>query len=202
MQYICSYCSTQFYYHRSAKHCSVSCAVLGRIKRQNDSITTENGICLLPLRLNKFAQFDSEDLELVRQSLWRLQVTKYPEKFYVVSGAHPRIILLHRVLTEAPKNKYIDHANGDGLDNSRKNIRVCTPSQNGMNREGYGSSSFKGVYKSNGGKDRWKASIQHKNKQYHLGCFGSKEAAALAYDERAKELFGKFALLNFPVSQT
>jgi len=35
-------------------------------------------------------------------------------------------------------------------------------------------------------------------RQFYLGVFGSQVLAAKAYDERAAELFGDFAYLNFP----
>lgn len=44
----------------------------------------------------------------------------------------------------------------------------------------------------------WTASIRV-NKQYHyLGEFGTAEEAARAYDQKATELLGQYATLNFP----
>jgi hypothetical protein len=50
----------------------------------------------------------------------------------------------------------------------------------------------------------WTAQICHNGKRNHIGCFrgeGATEAAARAYDERAKELMGTKAVLNFPAAQ-
>ena len=47
-------------------------------------------------------------------------------------------------------------------------------------------------------KKPWRATISHQNKQYHLGSFDSEEEAAKAYDEKAIELYGDNARLNFP----
>jgi hypothetical protein len=47
-------------------------------------------------------------------------------------------------------------------------------------------------------KKPWRATISHKNKQYHLGSFETEKKAAVAYDEKAIELYGETARLNFP----
>ena len=48
---------------------------------------------------------------------------------------------------------------------------------------------------------KWKGSINYHGKHYHLGYFYSEEEAARAYDEKAIELFGENARLNFPCEQ-
>jgi hypothetical protein len=44
--------------------------------------------------------------------------------------------------------------------------------------------------------------IGYKGKKIFIGYFDDETAAARAYDAKAKELYGEFAALNFPVSQT
>lgn len=94
----------------------------------------------------------------------------------------------------------VDHKNRDTLDNRRENLRVATTSQNGANqskRPG-GSSRFKGVCwdKSRG---KWKARIMLNYKNVHIGRFLVEEDAARAHDVRAREVWGEFAVLNFPM---
>jgi hypothetical protein len=40
--------------------------------------------------------------------------------------------------------------------------------------------------------------IRTNGKNLYLGRFDSMEEAAMAYDEKAKEIYGRFAILNFP----
>lgn len=92
----------------------------------------------------------------------------------------------------------IDHINGDRADNRLCNLRVATRADNlrNMKVSGLGSSKFKGVSWSKC-VGKWTAQITLGNKKKHLGCFESEVDAARTYDEAAKELYGKFAKLNF-----
>jgi hypothetical protein len=95
----------------------------------------------------------------------------------------------------------VDHVDGNGLNNRRSNLRICTNSQNSMNRRPIRNkryTSFKGIYFE---PERllWVAAIQVNGKTIKLGRFRQEEEAARAYDQAAKQHFGEFARLNFPV---
>lgn len=94
---------------------------------------------------------------------------------------------------------WIDHVNGDGLDNRRSNLRPATVAQNNRNRRPTvgTSSQFKGVrwYPP---REKWNARIGHNGKLRHLGYFEDEIEAAKAYDEAARLLFGEYARPNFP----
>jgi hypothetical protein len=99
---------------------------------------------------------------------------------------------------KTPKGKITDHKDGDGLNNRRKNLRNCSPSQNIHNqrvRSGEKSSRFKGVSWSTE-KGKWRAQIIVRPKSIHLGYFDDEEDAAEAYDEAAIKYFGAYANLN------
>ena len=59
------------------------------------------------------------------------------------------------------------------------------------------SSRYKGVIRRRDCK-RWRARIGFKRKRIRLGDFADEIKAAIAYDDKAIELFGEFAYLNFP----
>jgi hypothetical protein len=90
----------------------------------------------------------------------------------------------------------LDHIDCDRSNNRIANLRDATPSQNHANtkRSSTNTSGFKGV-SANGssGKNPWTACIRINKKSTHLGCYKTKEEAALAYEKAAKEYFGDFA---------
>lgn len=93
----------------------------------------------------------------------------------------------------------VDHANGNGLDNRRSNLREATHAQNSANSRlsRRSTSGLKGVtwYKRT---SRWRAHITVGQQQRHLGYFDEAIEAAKAYDTAALEAFGEFAHINFP----
>ena len=106
-------------------------------------------------------------------------------------------IKMHRQILNPKITESVDHINGNGLDNRRDNIRICTAQQNQMNRQNHSihSSGYKGVsfHKKN---KRWRATINLNGKQVSAGCYPTPKLAAIAYNEKAIELFGEFARPN------
>jgi hypothetical protein len=109
-------------------------------------------------------------------------------------------VMMHRFLLQAPAGTQVDHRDNDGLNNRRSNLRLATGSQNRQNSASrIGSSRFKGVswHKAAG---KWVAVIKTDRQQRYLGLFVNELDAARAYDAAARELFGEFALPNFPAT--
>lgn len=104
------------------------------------------------------------------------------------------VILIHREITNAPSGMVVDHINGNKLDNRKENLRVCTQSQNSMNRRLFSknSSGHKGVSWCKT-KRKWQAQIMLNGKQKTIGRFHNIEDAILAYKKASQELFGEFA---------
>ena len=159
----------------------------------------------IKLTQGKEALVDDEDCEMLMEHKWCAQ-QKGNDNFYVVrnsprdSNGKQKTIYMHRVITNVPKGKQVDHINGNTLDNRRENLRTCTRSQNQMNRgrTKNNKSGYKGIYYA---KDKprfkpWQAQIKHNKKTIYLGYYKTKEEAALAYNKKAIELFGEYAKLN------
>jgi hypothetical protein len=145
------------------------------------------------------ALVDDEDYELVRHYSWRLSSRGYAVAWTPGSAEERRLVYMHRLLTGVPDDLDVDHENRNKLDNRRFNLRWATTSQNIANRakaEGC-SSQYIGVSWDEG-RQRWRAMVKKDGVAYNLGRFTDEEAAARARDRRALELFGKFAVLNFP----
>ena len=107
-------------------------------------------------------------------------------------------VYLHRQLALTPNGLDVDHRNGFKLDNTRRNLRPATRSQNSHNRPKANlaaSSRFKGVSWDRRRRN-WRACIKVDYRFVHLGNFTSEPAAANAYDQAALKYYGEFAKLN------
>jgi len=93
--------------------------------------------------------------------------------------------------------EFIDHINGDKLDNRIENLRECSRSENHANTtiSRRNTSGYKGIQLEKR-TNKWVASITVNKKRYSLGTYLTKEEAAFAYNEAAVKHFGKFANLN------
>lgn len=109
-------------------------------------------------------------------------------------------LLAHRVVWALhhghwPDN-WLDHINRNRSDNRIENLREVDAALSNHNRK-VRTNRYIGVTKSVHGK-RFIAQIQHNGKHHYIGLFELEEDAARARDNRAKELYGKNANLNFP----
>jgi hypothetical protein len=118
-----------------------------------------------------------------------------------------RVGYLHRLILNAPRSMDVDHANRNGLDNRRSNIRLATGAENGRNRTANRDrkhSPYKGVtwhdckkYWPNASGDKpWRAYAKVAGRRVWLGYYATAEQAALAYNDYARSHFGEFARLN------
>jgi hypothetical protein len=139
---------------------------------------------------------DAEVFEDVSKHKWTYTHQGYAVRSFTDDGKR-RIIYLHRYLMNAKTGEYVDHINGDRLDNRKSNLRICTNAQNAWNqpKKRQGSSKYKGVsfWKRD---NNWTAQITHNYKPYKIGYFDTEEDAAAAYNAKALELYGEFANIN------
>lgn len=90
----------------------------------------------------------------------------------------------------------VDHINGNGLDNRRCNLRVCSHGENMRNRtmNRNNRSGYKGVYFDPDKNGRpWRAQIRANGRKHSLGRFDTAEQAYEAYQKAAERLHGEFA---------
>lgn len=153
----------------------------------------------IPLTQGQFATVDDEDFELVSSIKWYAQRVKRGDtfSFYADSGRGGDSKRMHRIILGVTDKKVIiDHRDGNGLNNRRSNLRICTHAENIRNMRNLkrGSSKYKGVRRKPDGK--FDANVEMHGKCYYLGRFIKEEDAAIAYNKKATELFGEFANLN------
>jgi hypothetical protein len=147
-----------------------------------------------------YALVDDEDHDSLNKYNWELREIRHHR--YAKTIIDGKWVSMHRVVMGVrDRSILVDHANGDGIDNQRHNLRTATMAQNLRNRKKNShhkgkptSSKYKGVTRR--GKNLWQARTNFEGTFYYLGGFRTEEEAALAYNDFAEKHHGKFARLN------
>ena len=146
----------------------------------------------VPLSCGRVALVDRCDLDLLTKFRWRVLSYTAPsgrEYCYLAHGKEAR--LLHRMVLEARPGQFVDHIDGNGLNNARANLRLCTHSENMRNRRPLiGKKLPKGVQVKRHG---FAAQIKAGAIRRYKAGFPTAEAAQRCYAEWARELHGEFA---------
>lgn len=141
---------------------------------------------------------DADDYDKIKSYCW------YKTKQgYIVTDVHlngkRETILLHRLITNCPKDKVVDHINHDTTDNRKCNLRNCNQSQNNANRIAptYNSSGVRGVYHI---QNSWIAHIDFED--VHLGkSFKTKEEAVAQRKLWEEKYFGEYNNIQMYVKE-
>jgi hypothetical protein len=162
------------------------------------------GYCFrrIPLTQGRCAIVDPADYYRQVRHKWHTAKgtrTVYAVRQICLGKGKTKAVHMHREIIDAPAGMYVDHINQNGLDNRRANLRLATRFQNARNRPKTNratSSKYKGVtYRPK--QDKWTATIFANGRSVHLGHFKTEIEAARAYDNAAREHYGRFAALNF-----
>ena len=157
----------------------------------------------IKLTQNKVTIIDDDDLSIVSCYKWCLESRGKHLKFWY-ARANFRLpdgrntsIYMHRLLMNPRPGLVVDHIDGDSLNNTRANLRVCTRSENAKNRfKRPGTSSrYKGVTW-NKMERKWKVQITNEYRAIPLGTFDDEGDAARSYNAAAIKLYGEFASIN------
>ncbi|KKK90400.1 hypothetical protein LCGC14_2723370, partial [marine sediment metagenome] len=132
------------------------------------------------------ALVDDKDFEMLNKFNWC--VIKSRNTFYARrtkwNGNKSHSIIMHRLIMGLEKGdgSQIDHRDGNGLNNIKSNLRLCTSSQNRQNQFAIeGNVNFKGVgFNKRSGK--YRARIMKHGEQYSLNEHKTPKQAALAYN--------------------
>lgn len=146
----------------------------------------------IKLTQNKYALVDDSDFENLNKFKW--SATQPVNVFYAVRRVGKKLVYMHRVINKTPINLSTDHIDGNGLNNQRINLRVCSQAQNCHNGPRYknNSSGYKGVCWHKDAK-KWMAYIRNGGKLLNLGLFTSKLKAFKAYCEASIKYHKEFS---------
>jgi len=138
-------------------------------------------------------EIDDEDFEKVWGYSWSVSKNRV---FRLIPRRRRTISMASHIMGTGQLYMY-DHIDRNPLNNRKENLRIASHSQNGINRakQSGKSSIYKGVSKiTKTGK--FVAQIKKDGINHHVGCFEFEKDAAVAYNKKAVELFGEFAVLN------
>lgn len=156
----------------------------------------------LSLTRGKAALVDDEHFETLNQFKWFAQHS--PFTFYAARHISPNYkvknglrVALHRLISGAPKKLEVDHIDGNGLNNQRSNLRICTKSQNLRNiRTMRSRHGYRGIRKAPSG--NWSAHYKETDGgRKYLGMYSSARQAADAFDNYVILIGDEWSNLNF-----
>jgi hypothetical protein len=110
-------------------------------------------------------------------------------------------IWIHRLITDCPKGMEVDHKNHNPLDNTRSNLRICTPFQNKCNkrinyRDINNGSIYRGISKI-GFLKGYKVQLEVEEGLYKdLGTYKNEKDAIRAYNQAAISHHKEYCQLN------
>ena len=152
----------------------------------------------IPLTKGYSTIVDDDDYEELSKYSWALHVRNKKSYARTTIWNHNKRthVLMHRmILNHSGKESFVDHVNGDSLDNRRDNLRLCTHQENCMNRKPQSNSAtgINGVTKY---KDGYRVIITFQGKAYWIGYAKTIDQGREMRRVKEEELFKEFSPLK------
>jgi len=151
----------------------------------------------IQLTQGKMALVDDEDYVFLSQWKWHVHANK--NKNYAIHTTYDTStkkkgkMIMHRIIVDVAHGFEVDHIDGNGLNNQKINLRICTHSENTKNQGKHknNTSVYKGVYY-NKDKQKYQVNMMIGGIYKYVGRFTSKEEAYRAYCLKASEVHKDF----------
>ncbi len=168
-------------------------------KREIVPHPTDPTLALVPLTQGHFAVISAVDSVAVGAFNWfavKCAGGIFYARRWVKSASGRYTQYLHRFVAHeagVSLDDEIDHANRNGLDCRRSNLRAATHAENTRNIgiPKSNTSGVRGVHWSRTA-NKWLAAFKFNGKLVYLGCFTDKADAATVVDRERKRLYGEF----------
>ena len=156
----------------------------------------QHGVVEIPLSKGYVALVDPDTAKIANCFKWSALETG--NKVYAVrENSNGKYSYMHRLILGAGPEDIVDHIDGNGLNNTKVNLRIVTKSQNAFNSFIIrGKSKYKGVWYKPNRPNPWVAQTQIDGVKYRLGHYQTEEQAAEAYNNFVLKFVGVYARLN------
>ena len=161
-------------------------------KKNAFDITGEKGVMILYDGTECY--FDKEDFDIISKHYWSINNSRH-----VMTKIKGKTVSLPTYIYSCygmpiEKGYMVDHKDRDSLNNSKLNFRLCTVSQNGMNKrvQSNNTSGVTGVHYDNR-INKYYSYIKINGKHIGLGYYKTLKEAADVRKEAELKYFGEFA---------
>lgn len=146
--------------------------------------------------LGYYVMVDEEDYESLSFFNWNLHKHKTKDLLYARCTFEGETLIMHRfIMNVEDTDDFVDHIDGNGLNNQKSNLRVVDIKINSFNRvkQKRSRSKYKGVDFHEG---KWRVRCTDVNGKRKTLRFLTEDEAGLAYNKMASEFQGVYAKLN------
>lgn len=152
-------------------------------------------IMKIPLmNTDKVALVSEQDYEELSKYQWSLfRQGKY---LYAIRAENGKTHFMHRdIIGVTDPTEYVDHKNGDGLNNRRRNLRVCRNRYNQYNvhKKSTSGQKYKCIRKVH---NRWEVRVRIPSGKRLVRSAHSEREAVEIYNQIVREYHGEFAFIQ------
>jgi hypothetical protein len=141
---------------------------------------------LIPLTRGFVAQVDDDDFERLMEWKWYAQIGHNKRHYANHKPRGGPALVMHRLVIGAKSGEFVDHIDGDGLNNQRNNLRLCTNRQNQRNALHDGVCLEKS-------RRQWVTHIRIDAGRIKLGRFENRDDAVATYRAASLRHHGEFS---------